>query len=138
MKTGDWSSDVCSSDLCLLRDQCLEDKTSYRSIAVHEHEELLRVAKAFQRTDEFRARYRKRVVAEHRIARLVRLGIRQARYFGSKKTLFQLAMAAAVANLTLYAASSIDNSLFILPLLLLSLFIVYSLPRLTYRRLVFN
>jgi hypothetical protein len=47
-------------------------------------------------------------------------------------------MAAAVANLTLYAASSIDNSLFTLPLLLLSLFIVYSLPRLTYRRLVFN
>ena len=119
---------------CPLRDQCLEDKTSYRSIAVHEHEALLQQAKAFQRTEEFRSRYRKRVVAEHRIARLVRLGIRQARYFGSKKTLFQLAMAAAVANLTLYAASSI----FILPLLSLSLFIVYSLPRMTYRRLFIN
>jgi transposase len=131
-----FSVEQCHS--CPLRDQCLEDKTSYRSIAVHEHEELLRVAKAFQRTDEFRARYRKRVVAEHRIARLVRLGIRQARYFGSKKTLFQLAMAAVVANQTLYAASSIYNSLFILPLLLLSLFIAYSLPRMTYRRFVFN
>jgi hypothetical protein len=68
----------------------------------------------------------------------VRLGIRQARYFGSKKTLFQLAMAAAVANLTLYAASSIYSSLFILPLLLLSISIAYSLPRMTYRRFVFN
>lgn len=41
---------------------------------------------------------------EHRLARLVQLGIRQARYFGREKTLFQLAMAAAVANFTLIAA----------------------------------
>jgi hypothetical protein len=40
-------------------------------------------------------------VVEHRIARLVQLGIRQARYRGHAKTLFQVAMAAAVANLTL-------------------------------------
>jgi len=55
----------------------------------------------FKEQMNFRLRYRKRVVAEHRIAGLVCLGIRQARYFGSKKTLFQLAMAAAVANLTM-------------------------------------
>ena len=42
----------------------------------------------------------RRQVVEHRIARLVRLGIRQARYVGRTKTLFQLLMAAAVANLT--------------------------------------
>jgi membrane associated rhomboid family serine protease len=42
-------------------------------------------------------------VVEHRIARLVQLGIRQARYIGRTKTLFQLLMAAAVANLTLLA-----------------------------------
>ena len=40
---------------------------------------------------------------EHRLARLVQLGVRQARYFGRTKTLFQLLMAAAVANLTLVA-----------------------------------
>jgi hypothetical protein len=45
-------------------------------------------------------------VVEHRIARLVQLGIRQARYFGRTKTLFQLCLAAAVANLTLLAATS--------------------------------
>ena len=37
------------------------------------------------------------------MARLVQLGMRQARYFGRAKTLFQLLMAATVANLTLVA-----------------------------------
>jgi hypothetical protein len=41
--------------------------------------------------------------AEHRLARLVQLGIRQARYFDRKKILFQLLIAATVANLTLIA-----------------------------------
>ena len=45
-----------------------------------------------------------RVVVEHRIARLVRLGIRQSRYFGKRKTCFQVIMAAVVANLTLVVA----------------------------------
>jgi hypothetical protein len=45
-------------------------------------------------------------VVEHRIARLVQLGIRQARYIGRTKTLFQVCLAAAVANLTLLAATS--------------------------------
>ena len=40
---------------------------------------------------------------EHRLARLVQLGVSQARYFGRTKTLFQLLMAATVANLTLVA-----------------------------------
>ena len=40
---------------------------------------------------------------QHRLARLVQLGLRQARYFGRTKTLFQLLMAATVANLTLVA-----------------------------------
>ena len=40
-------------------------------------------------------------VVEHRIARLVGLGIRQSRYFGKKKTRWQVVMAAVVANLSL-------------------------------------
>jgi protein-S-isoprenylcysteine O-methyltransferase Ste14 len=43
---------------------------------------------------------------EHRLARLVQLGIRQARYVGRAKVLFQLAMAAAVANLTYLATTT--------------------------------
>ena len=42
-------------------------------------------------------------MAKHRLARLVQLGIRQARYFGRVKTKFQLYLAATVANLTLVA-----------------------------------
>ena len=49
---------------------------------------------------------RRRVVAEHRLARLVQLGIRQARYFGRAKTKFQLYLPATVANLTLLAGKS--------------------------------
>ena len=54
-----------------------------------------------QSTPAFRALYRQRVMIEHRLARLCQLGIRQARYFGRPKTAFQLALAAAVANLSL-------------------------------------
>ncbi len=43
------------------------------------------------------------MVVEHRLARLVHLGIRQSRYFGRVKTRFQLYLAATVANLTLVA-----------------------------------
>jgi hypothetical protein len=59
-----------------------------------------------QRTKRFRRRYRKRVVVEHRIGRLIALGARQARYFGKTKTGFQIALIATVANLMLVAAAS--------------------------------
>src|SRR2546422_6174181 len=64
----------------------------------------------FPYTTLFRSLFRKdRQVVEHRLARLVQLGMRQARYFGRKKTLFQLLMTAAVANLTLIAGSKGDR-----------------------------
>jgi hypothetical protein len=70
---------------------------------LHPHEAVLQEARAFQNSDSF-ASYRKlRQVAEHRLARLMQLGVRQARYVGRTKTLFQLLMAATVANLTLVA-----------------------------------
>ena len=70
---------------------------------IHPQEGMLQQARALQQSadyDEYRAR---RVVVEHRLARLVQLGIRQARYFGRVKTKFQLYLAATVANLTLVA-----------------------------------
>ena len=60
----------------------------------------------------FRQQYRKRVVVEHRIARLVQLGIRQSRFRGRKRTAFQLLMAATVANLTLVAGARAAKGLF--------------------------
>jgi hypothetical protein len=63
--------------------------------------EALRPLRRHQKTKRFRQRYRERVVVEHRIARLVQLGVRQARYLGSKKVGFQVALTATVANLGL-------------------------------------
>src|SRR5581483_2537729 len=89
---------------CPLRARCVAGAGG-RTVALHPQEALLQAARAFQASPAFADVRRRRQAAEHRIARLVQLGIRQARYVGRAKTLFQLAMAAAVANLTLLAAA---------------------------------
>ena len=93
---------VCG--VCPLRSQCIAAQgRPGRRVLIHPQEALLQQARALQQSadyDEYRAR---RVVVEHRLARLVQLGIRQARYFGRVKTTFQLYLAATVANLTLVA-----------------------------------
>jgi hypothetical protein len=122
--------------LCPIRSQCLQATTRQRVVLVHQCEALLQQARVYQRTDEYRTVYRQRVVVEHRIARLVRLGIRKARYFGSAKVLFQLAMAAAVANLTLFANSTRPMPSFFLYLLLMSIITIIGVSRMTYRRFV--
>ena len=90
--------------ICPLRSQCIAAKgRKGRRVLIHPQEGLLQEARALQRSaayDEYRAR---RVVVEHRLARLVQLGIRQSRYFGRVKTRCQLYLAATVANLTLVA-----------------------------------
>jgi hypothetical protein len=91
---------VCAT--CPLRAACVRGKGG-RTVQLHPQEALLQAARAFQASPAFGEYRRRRQAAEHRIARLVQLGIRQARYFGGAKTLFQLCMAAAVANLTLLA-----------------------------------
>jgi hypothetical protein len=83
---------------CTMRSECTKGSDG-RTISVHPQELLLRQARAYQQTQEGRDTLRERVVVEHRLARLSQLGIGQARYKGRKKTLFQLMMAATVANL---------------------------------------
>jgi len=95
-----FSTAVCAA--CPLRAQCVAGRGG-RTIALHPQEALVQQARAFQASPAFDAVRRRRQAVEHRIARLVQLGIRQARYVGQAKTLFQLALAAAVANLTLLA-----------------------------------
>ena len=96
---------VCKS--CPLRDSCVKGKSGKgRTVSLHPQEALLQEARAFQRSPAY-APYRSlRQVAEHRIARLMQLGARKARYFGREKTLFQLLIAATVANLTLVATKT--------------------------------
>ena len=90
--------------VCPLRPECIAAQGRQgRRVLIHPQEAMLQQARALQQSadyDEYRAR---RVVVEHRLARLVQLGIRQARYFGRVKTKFQLYLAATVANLTLVA-----------------------------------
>jgi transposase len=98
---------VC--DACPLRAQCVRGLGG-RTVAVHPRERLLQEARAFQASPAFAAYRRRRQMVEHRIARLVQLGIRQARDIGTPKIRFQLLMAAAVANLTYLAASATQPS----------------------------
>jgi len=104
-KSFAFSVETCTA--CPLRPQCIKTKVSRgRTVQLHPQEGLLQQARAFQNSPEFQPYRQMRQTAEHRLARLVQLGIRQARYFGRKKTLFQLLMAATVANLTLIAGKT--------------------------------
>ena len=58
-----------------------------RTVQLHPQEALLQQARALQQSEAFAGYRQRRVVVEHRLARLVQLGIRQARYFGRTKTL---------------------------------------------------
>jgi transposase len=89
---------------CPLRARCTSAKATGRKLEVTEVTEAMQRLRRQQRTPAFRALYRKRVIVEHRLARLCQLGVRQARYLGRAKTAFQLAIAAAVANLSLAIA----------------------------------
>ena len=66
------------SAACRLRSQCNRTGLSATVTLTESRTRLWRLREQ-QKTDEFRARYRKRVVVERRIARLVQLAIRQAK-----------------------------------------------------------
>jgi len=99
-----FSRNDCSP--CPLREKCTKSRAAARVLQITEKTEALWRLRKQQKTKRFRKRYRKRVVVEHRIGRLVQLGIRQAKYFGKTQTGFQIALAATVANLMLVAAAS--------------------------------
>ena len=96
---------VCGA--CPLRPRCVAGSSGLgRTVQLHPQEALLQRARALQQSEAFGEYRQRRVVVEHRLARLVQLGIRQARYFGRAKTRFQLYLAATVANLTLVAGKA--------------------------------
>jgi transposase len=95
-----FAAPVCTA--CPLRAQCVRG-VGGRTVAVHPQERQLQAARALQASPAFAEYRRRRQMVEHRIARLVQLGIRQARDVGTPKVRFQLLMAAAVANLTYLA-----------------------------------
>jgi transposase len=94
-------------DRCALRSACLRALPGHgRTVRIHPQERLLQAARVLQASPEFGEYRKKRQAAEHRLARLVQLGIRKSRYFGQVKTLFQLILASTVANLTLTATKT--------------------------------
>ena len=99
--------DAAACGVCPLRPQCIAGSSGLgRTVQLHPQEALLQQARALQRSEAFAGYRQRRVVVEHRLARLVQLGIRQSRYFGRAKTRFQLYLAATVANLTLVASKA--------------------------------
>lgn len=93
---------VCGA--CELHAKCIASKKGRgRTVTLHPQEALLQQARDLQHSEAFGEYKKRRQVSEHRIARLVQLGIRQARYVGRVKTLFQLLLSATVANITLVA-----------------------------------
>jgi transposase len=94
-------------EACPQRPSCMAaGSKGGRTVSLHPQEGLLQQARALQRSPEYGEIRAQRQTAEHRLARLVQLGMRKARYFGRKKTLFQLLMASTVANLTLAATKT--------------------------------
>jgi len=92
-----WTQEQCSA--CPLRDQCTKGKrrTLFVRSDFHERRRREEHAKSPQGLMELR----RRVKAEHAIARLKNLGAGVARYFGRAKTRAQWLWTAAMANLTL-------------------------------------
>lgn len=82
---------------CELRQQCT--KAAYRSVQLHEQEELLQRFKVELRTPEGRAERRKRVIVEHVLAHVTRRQGPRARYIGLRKNLFDIRRVAAIENL---------------------------------------
>jgi Transposase DDE domain len=89
---------------CPQRPGCVSAKHTSRTIEVGPNEALLIDARAYQRTDAYKADRRARQIVERQVARMVRLGARLARFFGSAKVGAQIAFIAAVVNLTRLAS----------------------------------
>jgi len=96
---------------CPMRARCTTAKVTARVLTVSERYDEISQLRRQQRTRQFKRRYRRRTKVEHRIGRLVQLGVRQARYFGRAKVACQVAFAAAAANIVLAAGTASRRNL---------------------------
>lgn len=93
--------DIRDCARCQLKTRCTtSDK---RSLTIHEAEDLLIELRARRRTKRGRRELRKRVIVEHRLARLGAIQGTRARYRGTRKNELDVNRAAAVANLYVLA-----------------------------------
>jgi len=84
---------------CSLRQQCLGEGQRHRTILVGQYHTLLQARRHEQRTEEFKAKARRRNAIEGTQRELVRAhGLRKARYLGLPKAGLQTFFAAAACN----------------------------------------
>lgn len=89
---------------CPLREKCSTStaRGEGRKIILHRHEQQLQDAQKDNARPETKAVLRKRSAIERLISHLVRMGMRQARFFGLHMAQFQAYMTAAAYNLQRY------------------------------------
>ena len=87
---------------CPLRSQCTTSKSG-RSVSIHPDESLLQELGQRQTTNIGRAKLRERVAVKHSLAHIGQWQGERARYFGSRKNLFDLRRMAVVHNLHMIA-----------------------------------
>jgi transposase len=104
-----FDGDVCAE--CPLRSECTTAKNG-RTITLHHHEEKVQEVRAYNKTEEFEERYRKRPKVERKLSELLRThGLRVGRYLGQKKTEMQALLTATVANLKRVGTDLIEKLL---------------------------
>jgi transposase/IS5 family transposase len=106
---------VCAA--CRLRERCtrkdpdaMRDTGRGRSISWHPLEPVLQAARKAEQTERVQDLLARRWIVEQCIARLVRRGLRQARYKGTHKVRFQAVTAALVTNLVRLIGLSVPTN----------------------------
>jgi hypothetical protein len=97
-ETVHFDPEVCGA--CPLRANCTQAAAGKgRSVSVAEDEALQQKFRKLQRTSSGRATLRERVAVEHALAHIAARKGDRARYFGTRKNLFDLRRASAIQNL---------------------------------------
>ncbi len=92
--------DPGACDVCKLRKQCTAAKPGNgRTVSIAEDERLQKRMRNMSKTKSGRQRFRDRVPVEHSLAHIGQRQGRCARYFGTRKNLYDLRRAAAIQNL---------------------------------------
>jgi transposase/IS5 family transposase len=92
-----FDADLCRD--CALREQCTTSKNG-RTITLHYHQAVVDAARAYNQSEEFKQKYRRRALIERKLSEMLwRHGLRFGRYFGRKKTELQALLVASVVNL---------------------------------------
>ena len=104
-----FSKAVCKG--CPLAAQCGKNvETEGREIVLNANEAELQAIKAFNATPESKPLLRRRCAIERLLSHLVRMGMRQARFFGLHMAQFQAFMTAAAYNLQRFITLSAARS----------------------------